>query len=237
MPPSSFTDSVQRYDGERRKRDRGGAKAGDLPPLADYVGLLRNVARDRMHCHWGCSLLHGRSQVSFPSLAHEEGETAHYLHNRCIGHTPGTVRLGPPLCTQTRMPVSSKFQPAIGALVTDLLPWGTKMGNGAGLNPLHDSTPNAFVLYLAVCIRLHLQWPAQTRIPFLLPTLGQKDSKNRCDAYASLPCKWLSGGHSATVAFALSFYNRLYEGAHRRGVIILVISRSDHKSCPALLLW
>ena len=140
-------------------------------------------------------------------------------------------------CTQTRMPVSSKFQPAIGALVTDLLPWGTKMGNGAGLNPLHDSTPNAFVLYLAVCIRLHLQWPAQTRIPFLLPTLGQKDSKNRCDAYASLPCKWLSGGHSATVAFALSFYNRLYEGAHRRGVIILVISRSDHKSCPALLLW
>ena len=101
MPPSSFTDSVQRYDGERRKRDRGGAKAGDLPPraLADYVGLLRNVARDRMHCHWGCSLLHGRSQVSSPSLAHEEGETAHYLHNRCIGHTPGTVRLGPPLCT------------------------------------------------------------------------------------------------------------------------------------------
>ena len=216
---------------------------GRRPPppraLADYVGLLRNVARDRMHCHWGCSLLHGRSQVSFPSLAHEEGETAHYLHNTCIAVTlqqrSGSVHLCAH-CMQTRMPVSSKIQPAIGALVTDLLPWGTKMGNGAGLNPPHDSTPNAFVLYLAVCIRLHLQWPAQTRIPFLLPTLGQKDSKHRCDAYASLPCKWLSGGHSATAAFALSFYNRLYEGAHRRGVIILVISRSDHKSCPALLL-
>ena len=175
--------------------------------------------------------MHERSQVSLPSLAHEEGETAHYLHNRCIGHTPATVRLGPPLFT---LHVDQEYQDSglfqfptchrrpryrFGAM-------GTKMGNGARLNPLHDSTPNVFVLYLAVCIRLHQQWPAQTRIPFLLPTLGQKDSKHRCDAYASLPCKWLSGGHSATAAFALSFYNRLYEGAHRSGVIILVISRS-----------
>ena len=192
-----------------------------------------------MHCHWGCSLLHGRSQVSSPSLAHEEGETAHYLHNRCIGHTPATVRLGLPLCTLHADQDASLLQvPTCHRRPRyRFAAMGDQNGKWSG--------PKSTTRFDSECVRSlprRLHPPAsavapQTRIPFLLPTLGQKDSKHRCDAYASLPCKWLSGGHSATVAFALSFYNRLYEGAHRRGVIILVISRSDHKSCPALLLW
>ena len=49
MPPSSFTDSVQRYDGERRKRDRGGAKAGDLPAPSPIM-LASSVTSHEIGC-------------------------------------------------------------------------------------------------------------------------------------------------------------------------------------------